>query len=106
MIDFGAAEIHASSTPVRGIAGTIQFCCPESFVAPQYYGKPADIWALGVLLFVMINGYYPFDSSFKDLEWGNIEKNKHAKDLLSKIFNQNPKTRINISELAIHPWFN
>lgn len=33
---------------------------PEIVSKEDYYGKPADIWALGILLFVMLHGYYPF----------------------------------------------
>ena len=36
---------------------------PEIVSKTEYYGKPVDIWSLGVLLFVLLNGCFPFKGS-------------------------------------------
>lgn len=40
--------------------GTPSFMAPEIVSKSEYRGEPADIWALGVVLFVMVAGYFPF----------------------------------------------
>lgn len=40
--------------------GTPSYMAPEIVSRVEYYGPPADIWATGVLLFCLLNGYFPF----------------------------------------------
>lgn len=43
--------------------GTPSYMAPEIVQKLEYRGEAADIWALGVLLFVMITGYFPYRGS-------------------------------------------
>lgn len=43
-------------------SGTQQFCPPEWFINRQYSGHPATVWSLGVLMFRLVCGYFPFNS--------------------------------------------
>ena len=58
LIDFGLSKFLAQKTNLSEIAGTIDYMAPE--VLDGYYNQKADIWSLGVALFIMISGHYPF----------------------------------------------
>lgn len=76
-------------------------------VLKQSYGKECDVWSLGVILFIMLSGYPPFGGDdereifyntnnqpleFSLDEWKNVSAD--AKNLISKMLDKNPKTRI------------
>ncbi len=64
LIDFGLAKQTTSNAKLTTVAGTPYFIGPE--VLAGSYGKECDIWSLGVLLFVLVTGTYPFDSVTKN----------------------------------------
>lgn len=81
------------------------------------YGKPADVWALGVILFILLAGGYPFsDSNMRNLfkkicaadykfdreQW--TEVSEEAKSLISKILVINPKKRLTLTQILNDPW--
>ena len=63
LIDFGLAK-QTNNQKLHTIAGTPYFIAPE--VLAGSYGKECDIWSLGILLFVLVTGTYPFDSATKN----------------------------------------
>lgn len=79
-----------------------------------YDGAKADIWSCGVILFVLLAGYLPFNdtnlvllyrkitqSNYKCPPWFSVD----ARKLLARLLDPNPKTRITISKLMDRPWF-
>ena len=85
---------------------------PEIATKKEYLGGPSDIWALGVILFILLTGKMPFHGGFEDdlvrrissckYKWPELLTNKlgdlvylsaGAKGLVRKIFEQNPKMR-------------
>ena len=93
--------------------GSLSYLCPEIIQEGSYDPELADVWSLGVCLYVMICGYLPFseadDTKTKELiksgkvefpnEVGNI-----CKDLLKKILVVDPKKRLNLLKITRHPW--
>ena len=58
LIDFGLAAIKRHGKRLDTIAGTPLYMAPE--VLNGSYGKEADMWSLGVLLYTLVSGYMPF----------------------------------------------
>ena len=56
MIDFGFSVMIKSDTKLNIFCGTPSYMAPEIISRKDYYGKPVDVWALGILLYVMISG--------------------------------------------------
>ena len=92
------------------------------YVAPEillqkHYEKTVDIWSFGVVVYLMLGRHLPFDSldekeigvitikneiSFEHEVWDPVSN--EAKDLLLKLLDKNPKTRIKINQVLEHPW--
>ena len=62
IIDFGFAS--KAEKPLKILCGTKSYMAPELIKKQQYDGKKVDIWALGVLLYMLLVGKYPFGSTF------------------------------------------
>lgn len=115
--DFGMAKIVDNSTNVMStVCGTQAYLAPE-VISNQKYDFACDIWSLGVVLYVMLCGYPPFDSdsneentknikggifSFPSPDWDNVSEN--AKDLVRKMLTPDPKLRITADKILTHPW--
>jgi serine/threonine protein kinase len=64
IIDFGFSIKSAPSTKLTLFCGTPNYMSPEIILKRDYLGGPSDTWALGVLLFVLTAGYFPFKGIF------------------------------------------
>ena len=60
IIDFGFAIKAEAMQRLNLFCGTPNYMSPELVLKKEYYGGPSDIWALGVMLFVICSGYFPF----------------------------------------------
>ncbi len=60
MIDFGFSTCIPHERKVKIFCGTPSYMAPEIVSKIEYSGPPADIWALGVLLFALLCGKFPF----------------------------------------------
>uniref|UniRef100_A0A1I8IH92 Peripheral plasma membrane protein CASK n=1 Tax=Macrostomum lignano TaxID=282301 RepID=A0A1I8IH92_9PLAT len=97
-------RILSRATPV-GRIGTPHFMAPE-VVRREPYGRPADAWGCGVLLFVLLSGSLPFYGT-KDMKprvWNLISA--EAKDLVSRLLELDPERRLTVAEALRHPWIN
>ncbi|GAV67386.1 Pkinase domain-containing protein/NAF domain-containing protein [Cephalotus follicularis] len=115
--DFG---LSALSQQVRGDGLLHTACGTPNYVAPEvlndkgYDGTASDIWSCGVILFVLMAGYLPFDEPNLMQLYKRIGKadfshpswfSSGAKKLISRILDPNPLTRITISEILEDEWF-
>jgi serine/threonine protein kinase len=114
LADFGFAAIcDPSSAPsLKDVYGTPQYVAPEIILAHSpMYGNKADMWSLGVLLFIMLTGMSPFSSKrFDDrsrVPFGD-PKCKHlsdgAKDLIRRLLKVDPAARLSAKDALAHPW--
>lgn len=70
IIDFGFSTCIPNDKKIKIFCGTPSYMAPEIVNKTEYCGPPADIWALGILLYAMLNGCFPFrGSTDKDLYW-------------------------------------
>ena len=107
IIDFGFACLNQDK--LRMYCGTRSYMPPELMKRVPYDGKQMDIWALGVTLFKLLTGEYPFgDDADKNLENNIINGiykvpfyvSASAKDLLDRMFRINSDSRINIGQVS------
>ncbi|XP_062091310.1 CBL-interacting serine/threonine-protein kinase 9 [Humulus lupulus] len=115
--DFGLSAI---SQQVRGdgllhtACGTPNYVAPEVLTSKGYDGTSSDVWSCGVILFVLMAGYLPFDEPNLMALYKKICKaefgcppwfSSGAKKLIKRILDPNPLTRITISEILQDEWF-
>ena len=68
IIDFGFSTCIPNDKRIKIFCGTPSYMAPEIVNKTEYCGPPADIWALGILLYAMLNGCFPFrGANDKDL---------------------------------------
>jgi len=95
--------------------------CP-AYVSPEilesntgYSSKAADIWSLGVIIFTMLCGRYPFHEQDPIALFTKIKNGTYiiseplspkARCLIYSILRKNPSERLTAEELLEHPWFN
>lgn len=123
--DYSAARFMIDSEYLDDTEGTPAFTSPEQFTGQPFKGKPADVWACGVSLFIMLFGYVPFldgsnnDSVYLAVWVRNSERVKNdplvfpdsilvsddAKDLILHLMDKNPDTRFTINDALHHKWF-
>lgn len=60
LIDFGFSTCIPNEKKIKIFCGTPSYMAPEIVNKIEYSGPPADIWALGVLLYALLNGRFPF----------------------------------------------
>ena len=84
LIDFGFSVIlNNNMTRLKIFCGTPSYMSPEITRKHEYDGKPVDVWALGVLLYVMITGTSPFKGTneadlFKKIQKGHYRTTHDA----------------------------
>ena len=116
IIDFGFAIKCNRNEYQEFFCGTVYYMPPEIVNKKKYIPFYSDIWSLGVLLYAMLFGDFPFRANkqeelFQLITEGNlifpddIEVSDKAKNLLSKIFVNKPTKRISLEELLNDPWF-
>ena len=106
LIDFGFSTVTKEKLKV--FCGTPSYMCPEIVSKEPYYGEKADLWALGILLFTLHVGYYPFRAMndrelFRKIRKGLYDAPdsipKLARKLISKVLIVDANKRINAATL-------
>uniref|UniRef100_A0A672SER3 calcium/calmodulin-dependent protein kinase n=1 Tax=Sinocyclocheilus grahami TaxID=75366 RepID=A0A672SER3_SINGR len=117
LADFGLAiEVQGDQQAWFGFAGTPGYLSPE-VLRKDPYGKPVDIWACGVILYILLVGYPPFWDEdqhklyqqikagaydFPSPEWDTVTA--EAKNLINQMLTINPAKRITADQAIKHPW--
>ncbi|KAK3539996.1 hypothetical protein QTP70_019628, partial [Hemibagrus guttatus] len=107
LIDFGCGDLLLD-VPYRKYSGTFAFCPPEWVISNMYMGISATIWGLGILLFNLVCGDYPFDSE-ADIEDGHLEFSPYVSqdfiDLVLWCLELEPDMRPSFEDIISHEWF-
>ncbi|XP_037128474.1 calcium/calmodulin-dependent protein kinase type II subunit gamma isoform X12 [Syngnathus acus] len=117
LADFGLAiEVQGDQQAWFGFAGTPGYLSPE-VLRKDPYSKPVDIWACGVILYILLVGYPPFWDEdqhklyqqikagaydFPSPEWDTVTP--EAKNLINQMLTINPAKRITADQALKHPW--
>ncbi|XP_051741377.1 serine/threonine-protein kinase pim-3-like [Ctenopharyngodon idella] len=107
LIDFGVGRSFKTFGYTRYI-GTKLYAPPEAFRRTwRYHAKPATVYSLGVLLFVMLFGKYPY--KVKPEVIADILRkagiSKESKELISSCMETDPTKRIDLDKILDHDWF-
>ena len=117
IIDFGFSTCIPNDKKIKIFCGTPSYMAPEIVLKTEYCGPPADIWALGVLLFTILSGQFPYRGATDEELYNKICKadyhlpsvvqsslSSEVKDLLAKLFSIKADERPSARDLLQHPW--
>ena len=117
--DFGLAK-KANQEGLKTFCGTPQYFAPEvlrrrnTVFGAGRYGSAADMWSVGVTLYILLSGTYPFSEvnlysqlsqaeySFKGPEWKGVSE--EAKHLVARLMELRPERRLSAEAALKHPW--
>uniref|UniRef100_A0A7N6BX05 calcium/calmodulin-dependent protein kinase n=1 Tax=Anabas testudineus TaxID=64144 RepID=A0A7N6BX05_ANATE len=116
--DFGVSnQFEGADALLTSTVGTPAFLAPEALTETRknFSGKALDVWAMGVTLYCFVFGVCPFMderilSLHQKIRTQPVEIPEHAdisddlKDLLLKMLDKNPETRISVPQIKVHPW--
>ena len=119
--DFGFA-CYKNIDALKSYRGTMTYMAPEIKEGKTYVGTKVDVFSLSVILFIIVQGIFPFKEARKeeyfyglllnnryDTYWSKV--NGHTlsdsfKDLVLKLFSYDSANRLTIEEIRAHPWMN
>ena len=115
IVDFGLSNSYPKNQLLITACGSPCYAAPEMINGEKYYGLKADIWSSGIVLYAMLCGFLPFEESDNEKLYKKITEGKFktpnflsdsAKDILHRILNVDPRSRMTIPQMKKHPWFN
>ena len=107
-------ETNQRTLLLHTTCGTPNYVAPEVLEDKGYDGKKADIWSCGVILYVLLAGFLPFDEKkmadlFRKIQAAEVQYpawfSDEVKDLLGMILTASPGDRATISTIQEHPWY-
>jgi len=115
--DFGLARVVSGKDMMKTACGTPGYVAPEILKNKGYDSGAVDLWSVGVILYILLCGFPPFYEEelpalfdqilharydFPSPWWDNISK--EAKDLVTKLLELDPVTRLTAAQVLEHPW--
>ncbi|XP_037058463.1 maternal embryonic leucine zipper kinase isoform X2 [Peromyscus leucopus] len=115
LIDFGlcAKPKGHKDYHLQTCCGSLAYAAPELIQGKSYLGSEADVWSMGILLYVLMCGFLPFDDDnvmalYKKIMRGKYDVPKWLSPssilLLQQMLQVDPKKRISMKNLLNHPW--
>jgi MAP/microtubule affinity-regulating kinase len=102
IIDFGFSTCYSPETKLHSFCGTPSYMAPEIIAKKEYNGPSVDVWALGVLLYTMVTGSYPFKGENEHELYTKIGSAKYdtplivsrdCRELIKKMLQVDPSKR-------------
>ncbi|DAZ92648.1 TPA: hypothetical protein N0F65_000593, partial [Lagenidium giganteum] len=94
--------------------GTPNYVAPEVLADKGYDGRAADVWSIGVILYVLLAGFLPFDEPTMSALFRKIQKaefsypswfSQRVKNLLNRILVPDPEQRVTLADIQKDEWF-
>lgn len=119
LIDFGCAIQAADDEVINDVAGSPYYVAPEvlnpNFKRTGKVWKASDMWSIGVIVFLFVHGYPPFNGEkqeqiFQKIKIGrfkfarDIDLSQSVKDFIEKLLVMKPEKRMTAAEALAHPW--
>ena len=114
LADFGFAKEVPPGTMLQDQCYTLYYAAPEVLRGDEY-DISCDMWSLGVILYILLCGYPPFNDgsglkqrivagqyTYPSAEWSHISL--EAKGLISQLLNTDPNDRMSVEGVLKHPW--
>ena len=116
IVDFGTSKMYDQSKNMKKCHGTPYYIAPE--VLSGSYNQKCDVWSCGVILYIMLSGYPPFNGPTDDDILNSVMKGKYsfdfpefkyvsntAKNLIKRMLTFKPNDRPTIEEILADDWF-
>lgn len=113
LIDFGFSTKIPNERKIKIFCGTPSYMAPEIVEKKEYSGPPADMWALGVLLYALLCGAFPYKGATDEELYAKICRcrprmpdhlSKEVIDFLSVIFTYDPDIRPSSTDIMKEHW--
>lgn len=113
LIDYGFATCYSDNKKTLVFCGSPSYMAPEIINKQQFAGPPVDVWASGILLYVLVTGKFPFQSNTEKKVFEKVKKgvyeipdylSRSCSDLIRDILDPNPVTRPTAKNILNHPW--
>ncbi|TGZ67053.1 hypothetical protein CRM22_005004 [Opisthorchis felineus] len=115
LADFGFANVFNTECHLDTFCGSPPYAAPELLSGQKYHGPEVDVWALGVILYMLVCGRLPFEAyTLKELHSKVLSgkyripfyMTENCEAMLRKMLIINPKKRATLRELLQEPWIN
>jgi len=116
IIDFGLARKQSEGdAPMTSLVGTPYYIAPE--VLRRKYDKSCDLWSVGVIAYILLCGYPPFNGAnnrevhqavrrgrynLRSEEWSLVSR--EARDFVQRLLQRDPRKRMTVDQALNHPW--
>ncbi len=115
LTDFGLCGIQSRDDGYfYDEVGTARYTAPE-LLEKEGYNESVDVWGIGIILFMLLTGRYPFDGSKrksifrrirnKHVDYSRYNLSKEEVHLLKRLLCKNPRYRIQLEDIPNHQWF-
>ncbi|CAM1332153.1 SIK3 (predicted) [Pycnogonum litorale] len=111
--DFGFSNYYKEDSLLSTWCGSPPYAAPELFEGKQYHGPKADIWSLGVVLYVLVCGALPFDGDTLQSLRSRVLNGKFripyfmstdCENLIRQMLKVDPVRRLNMNQIQNHRW--
>lgn len=115
IVDFGLSNMYKQTERLATACGSPCYASPEMIRGEEYDPELTDVWSLGIVLFTMVMAKLPFEDDNTSVLYSKIKSGLYIidkkvsveyKDLVSRLINVKPESRLRLADIKKHPWFN